>query len=594
MEITDKNKNILAFLLFIPLLLSLFLHGGYFRWEKYFIFLTFIPFLFYYSFQFSDYFFSLREKGFSFLFIYFIVACLSVIGSVNKGASIEKCIEILFFLIFFYFVANAIYNGFIKKTQIKKFIIFAGIVGSIMSIISIVILKNTGGVSLSKTILEYISSHIVTSNTQSASAFFGYRNTFGAFMCIPFFILFGTNVRGKGKLKIIFKYLLLTLFTFTIFLSQSRFAIIIFLLLFVLFPIFSKKENKKESFIYAGSIIATVLLTSIFNNQIFVKYLADTIDRFTIGFNYIMNTEGKIFDVSIFGRIEMIKYSFNIFKSHMLLGTGRGTYPFIYTLFRTNGLYAEDPHSFILLLMSESGILGILSAVFIFIFFLINRNKNETGMFFGLSAILLHMFLDFDNQFVSINLIILLIGASLLYDEIDIKLKQASSWNNGIKMLITFLVIMAMPMTSAFYYKNFMYNYDLNPKKAYEDITQAVSRFSISSEYNYQMGKYILSKIVMEKDGYDTKLAELGKSYYERAIELSPTYWKYYEALGDYYMGIGENKQAIPILEKGLTYNKYEPQCYFKLSECYQGLNNPQMEEFYKNLGMYYLKNRGY
>lgn len=589
MEITAKNKNVLTLLLFIPILLSLFLQGGYFQEEKYLILLSLMPFLFYYSFKFSNYFFFLREKGFLFFSLYAAGSFLTILRSVNKGATIEASIEIFFYLFLFYFVANAIYNGFLEKVKIENFLIFLGILGAVLSLVAILLIKNQGSIPLNSTILTYIRNNILTTNIASASAFFGYKNTFGAFICIPFFILLGKKGRSGKIVEIFLKYLALTLFTFTIFLSQSRFAAIIFVLLLIFFLFLGEKQQRKESFLYTLSIFVTIFVFSFFNSAIFYKYFTEIISRFSLGINYLKNTAGSAFDVSLYQRIEMLKYSFEIFKQNFILGTGKGTYSYIYNVFKTTGLYAEDPHSALLLLLAENGIVGFLAVLPLSFFFLIRSNKREIGILVGTLAILLHCLLDFDLKFMALNLIIILLVAFLLYNNKKEKPIPPGNKTNGLKMMALLLVIAFIPMLSAFYYGEFTRNYDKNVNLAYSDIQKAASIFRLSSEYNYEAGKYILIKIIMEKPTYDINFSKTGEEYYLKAIALAPTYWEYYEALGNYYLGSKQLSKALPILEKAIALNKYYPNGYFAMANYYLAMNNPSMEEYYKNLGLKYL-----
>ena len=118
----------------------------------------------------------------------------------------------------------------------------------------------------------------------------------------------------------------------------------------------------------------------------------------------------------------MVKDSFRILKDKPVLGTGNGTYQYVYAKYRTIYFFSKFPHSIFFQILDELGIIG--GAAFVYMIFSLfkkgfqvvrtNYTAISVGLYAGLAGLFLHALVDFDWSLMFMPLIFFYLFALLL------------------------------------------------------------------------------------------------------------------------------------------------------------------------------------
>jgi O-antigen ligase len=209
-------------------------------------------------------------------------------------------------------------------------------------------------------------------------------------MAIPLALAALITTRSINK-KIIYGFMAIVMAS-TIFLSLSRGGMLSFLgslftISLILF--FHKSFNKHQ-------IVIILLLIGIFMFILYLQFFSAVSERFLS----LIDVEG----ISKIKRPLVWKDTLNIVKDFPLLGTGLGTFRYIFPKYKSSGeqilfLYAENDY---LQVLSEAGFIGFFIIVWgVFIvtlssFKTIAQDKLAIFFFGSIAAILIHSFFDFN------------------------------------------------------------------------------------------------------------------------------------------------------------------------------------------------------
>lgn len=230
------------------------------------------------------------------------------------------------------------------------------------------------------------------------SSFFDDELILGGFLLrtLPIFLIYFVMSEMFHDKKMNILLLILIAFTsFIIFLSGERSSFfLLFLFFFTLFFI-SKDLRKFISYIVISFIIISTLLLNFKNpnnidptNRMFKKTYDQVVGRDA---EYLQLDKKKVIDrFYLFSHDHQSHYklSFNIFKDHMLLGSGVKGFRYlcankIYTLNNENGC-TSHPHNTYIQILVSNGLIGFLLIVLVFFYVLreificrIRLRKNE-------------------------------------------------------------------------------------------------------------------------------------------------------------------------------------------------------------------------
>ena len=123
---------------------------------------------------------------------------------------------------------------------------------------------------------------------------------------------------------------------------------------------------------------------------------------------------------SVVSRYNYWMGAFNIIKKYPLFGTGLGTFGNMYREFKLPGWgNTEYAHNFYLQFTSETGLIGLISVLFLFFVILkmMVKNCSYTGIVVAVSGFLIHNIVDFDFYMWELNIIFwFLVGLGISSD----------------------------------------------------------------------------------------------------------------------------------------------------------------------------------
>lgn len=221
-------------------------------------------------------------------------------------------------------------------------------------------------------------------------ATFSHYNDFATYLIVMFFVCFGLVIDIKKVWVRISVSLICVLIISNIVLTFSRGAWVSFLAVFVFLGFFFKDKKIRVVFLIFLFLFIIGIIGPPFLRERFLRILGSGADE---------------------GRFGLWKSSFMMFKSSPLLGKGLGLFmDYIHEYSTVKGQYA---HNCYIQILAETGLLGLLSFLWVISLVLIKGLKKIyrdfeyifMGLFAGLLAFLAHSF--FDTQLYSLQLSIL-------------------------------------------------------------------------------------------------------------------------------------------------------------------------------------------
>ena len=411
-------KNILLFLIFlIPFTLLIFDPAVLFPYitTKALIFRVLVtlslPFLFYILLLDKKPFQKIKNYLLLACFFYFLVYSLSGFLGLNPYRSFwgnAERMEGIWSLFFYFLYFFILYLLFSYDPKLKKIIFWSfALVSFLISILEI---------------YQYF-----TLGALRPSATLGNPTYIGFFNLLMFFLLLYFYFETKDKLeKPIFIFLAL-LNLFSLFTSETRGSILGLLAgLFIFgfyYAIFSQKELKNRIKIISLFLVAIIA---------FVLILLSPISAFLPGINRLSETLRN--PVSVFPRLFAWKIFFDGFKSSPLIGYGPETEPIVFFKFFDPKIYEYEaaifdrPHNKFVQILVNSGILGMISwlSIFIAFFYYLFQNKEmnslqKASLSGFIFAYLVQNFSLFDMQ---ASYLVFFFGLSLVIPKLEFKFDE--------------------------------------------------------------------------------------------------------------------------------------------------------------------------
>jgi O-antigen ligase len=465
------------------------------------------------------------NKTHYFFIVFFLLATISTLFSPVGARSLSTLI--LYFVYFIYFLVAQILAEE-KKSEFKEFIeVFLFFSSFILTLLSLY-LYFTG------TEPPFSTMNLIYAN-------FGHNHLID-FLIFSLPISLVRFFSEKDKLKKLFFFILVTVFTLGFVLSFSVGGLLMALMILFLIVLAKRKQKYKElglvSFALGGVLIGALLLS-----------LKD------LGFDTT---------AVLSNRLEYWEQAVLSFKERILLGWGLDNFRYLSKRFQSSpGSWSWFAHNHFLQLFVEVGVLGGLyfTALIISVLKKINKtskeNRDLVGFKVGLLASVVHSLFDYDWQFKSVFLIFWVIAGFLIQQSPASKKKidwvqLGNKWQEKILKLVTILlglmlfIVGSLKLTARInlviagknetagelqkaekYYKQSinLWPYELdnwqpvisfyqqNKKEDYEQLlNRAINYESLSAGKYKKLGEYYLNQ---DKN----RLAE--KSY-QQVIRLSP------------------------------------------------------------------------
>ncbi len=590
----------------IPIYFSGIFQGGYFPWETYLTFLLSLPAIFLFIFtklrEGKDGKSPVRKSGADFgLLIFALVTFLSLFFTVYFHSTLTEFFKVLINIALFYIILNSI-----ESENQFEFILNAVLLLSLI-LASLGFLAYLGSVHhLSGAFFNWLLQNGFADASGRISSTLQYPNTFGAFIILPFFISFSFFLNQKELFKKVI-YLTLSLFFLLVFLlTQSRGAMIVFVVVLILYILLLKGKDRKSTLISLAILILGVLVVVIVRKDIFVPILKSLIVRFNQLFLFLKGN----WEESLGDRVYMIKDSLRILKDYPILGMGNGTYQYIYAKYRTIYFFSKFPHSIFFQTLDELGILG--GTAFIYMMFLLfkkgfrvikeNYSAVLVGVYIGLAAILLHALIDFDWSLMFMPMLFFYLFGVLISQgkveyatfkcpirerklatqpkpKLNVKVKTPAKVPTNRSRTVLVIITIVLSIVFLFQFIAAYTDHRATTTMGRVSWQQTVSLYktaialdTLCAEYHFDLANFDSTYLVPQATSPQQYVQE-AETHFKAAIQHCPTFFRYHFELGNLYLKTG-NAKAIDEFAKTVELNPLDAGAHAALGFAYLMLKN--------------------
>ena len=590
----------------IPIYFSSVFQGGYFPWETYLTFLLSLPAIFLFIFtklrKGKDGKSFLRKSGADLgLLIFALVTFLSLFFTVYFHATLTEFFKVLINISLFYIILNTIEDGNHFEFVLNAVLLLSLILASLGFL---AYLGNT--FHLSNPFFEFLIKNGLTDISGRLSSTLQYPNTFGAFIILPFFISFSFFINRREIVKKIL-YLILSLFFLLVFvLTQSRGAMIVFIVVFLLYILLLKGKERKSALISVGVLFLGILVVVLVRKDVFIPIFKSLWDRFKELFSFFQGN----WEESLGDRVYMIKDSLKILKEYPILGTGNGTYQYVYTKYRSAYFFSKFPHSIFFQTLDELGVLG--GAAFIYMMFLLfkkgfqvireNYSAVLVGLYAGLAGMLLHALIDFDWSLMFMPMLFFYLFGVLISQgkveyvtfkcpirermlatqpkpkqNVKVKVPEKVSTNRSKTVLVFITIVLSIVFLFQFIaaYTDHRATTTMGRISWQQTVSlykTAIAFDPLCAEYHFDLANFDSTYLVPQVSSPQQYVQE-AETHFKAAIQHCPAFFRYHFELGNLYLKTG-NEKAIDEFAKTVELNPLDAGAHAALGFAYLRLKN--------------------
>ncbi len=333
------------------------------------------------------------------IIFYLFWILVTTLTSVMPFVSLKFLIAKLWFIIPFYFLGIYLFKNFRNFSRVYWLYIIPFVIIIFYTIIN-----------------HYLNGFTQKSGNWVMKPFYNDHTSYGAIlvMFLPFILGYTFNKNFEKK-KITWNYLLILIFVVAIIFSYTRAAWISLIVALVLFIIL--KYRIKLIFIISTALIFAIF-AFMFKKQIDYYLEKNNQDSSNNLVEHVQSMSNITTDASNLERLNRWNCAIRMFKENPIFGTGPGTYMFLYapyqisnekTIISTNSGDGGNAHSEYLGPLSESGLLGMISFLFIIItsfytaikvYFKSNDNKVKFFAIIPLLGLTTYVFHGILNNFL--------------------------------------------------------------------------------------------------------------------------------------------------------------------------------------------------
>ncbi len=354
----------------------------------------------------------------------------------------------------------------------------------------------------------------------------------------------------------------------SIFVSLSRGAMISTCLALIIFTFFlmQRKISRGNTILIIGVIFLTVLSIGWFGwDQIFERFAK------------LKNTQGLVYET----RLDFWKDTLHIIRHYALTGSGIGSFPHIYPLYRTITLdrFLTHAHNDYLELLAEGGIVGFsLVVLFLLSFFyktykifLKRRDGFSIYLYIGcitaMVSILFHSFTDF-NMHVGANGLWFFFVAGIAVSAANTGIRHQSLetrlvpvrplfkkvfYVSAISVIAIFTVIYNITnLLGLFYYSNIK-DYTMSAATPPEIIKNIEEVADFAAEFDPFKAEY---PFIKANAAWFLKNKEKANLYFIRSLHLDPLNSRYLKRFGLFLARQGNNKKAGIAFKTSMEYQR--------------------------------------
>lgn len=339
-----------------------------------------------------------------------------------------------------------------------------------------------------------------------------------------------------------------------------------------LLEMLSKKIHltKKSLWGLAALLVLLVVVMVLFGRFILPETIINRISEFTM--------ESR----TVTERLTFYKNAFSIFLDYPWLGIGGGGWPFVYQEYQSYWYQANSPHSFLLHLMVETGVLGIV----VFLFFIITmlrlfvkllRSDREirlaqAPLFSAAAVIFIHSMFDIDFSFYTMTTVTWLLLAQI--SSLDQPKPVKAPWLRWCAAAVA-LVIAVGGVFGRIAWNNY-YNtasyMQTDAEKAYQCASKAVAIDPPNSSYCLTKGNiafHIAAAYAQSDPDQMYQYADIAKNAFEQGYRSNPRDRYLINELAIFYVNTGNLEQACRLIDQLTELYPLNPDTYTNIAQLY-------------------------
>ena len=479
------------------------------------------------------------------------VCALSMVTTVYFQATLVSFFRVLFCAILFYVVFNVTRH----TDQLGLAVTILLGLGVVLSVIGLLAYAGASR-HLTGPFWTWLGTNGLMQGL-SVSSTLQYSNTFAAFLILAIFLALTRALDVHHWWKRVLYGILAGFFVVMLVLSKSRGGLLAFLVTLLLFPVVLPRGQRLKGLLAISLLVVGVALTFWVRRDVFVPMLLSM----TVRIKRLFAFQGGVQDASLYARVTMVRDSWAMLLHRPVLGTGAGTYQYVYTEFRSIPFYAKFPHSIVFEELVELGILGGTAFVAL-IGSLLWRGlriarREQAAVFAGLLAgafgNILHASVDFDWSLLAMP-VLFFVACGLLVSrqrrEPGIAVQHVSiGYQHAPRSarLLTGVSFVAIVWSVIFVILLSAANTALAGRaESRGDLPSAQYRYRtavrlapLGAEQKADLAAFLQANANTLSQDPAATLREV-QQLYESAARLNPRMWSYHGALAQLYLGQGD------------------------------------------------------
>ena len=552
-----RYDKLILVLALVPAAFGALFQGGYFTWQAYLMMLLALPAALLFVLTRSRHGWARAGGAVDVTMLAFLGVCaLSMVATVYFQATMVAFFKVLFCAILFYIVFNV-------TRHTAQFDLAVSILLGVGALLSLIGLFAYAGASsqLTGPFWTWLGTHSLTQGT-SVSSTLQYRNTFAAFLILPIFLALGLALDVRRWWARVLYGALAGFFVVMLILSQSRGGLLAFLIALILFPVMLPRGQRLKGVLAVGLLVAALALTFWVKRDVFLPMLLSMTLRIKELFAFV----GGVQDASLYARVVMIRDAWAMLLRRPVLGTGAGTYQYVYTQFRSIPFYAKFPHSIVFEELVDMGILGgvaFLALVGSLLWRGLRIARREQGAIFagllaGAFGNILHAAVDFDWSLLAMPVLFFVTCGLLVSRERrepgvaqpHVALGHRHSPRSA--RLLTGVAFVVVVWSAVFVILLSAANTALALRaESQGDLPSAQYRYRtaarlapLGAEQKADLAAFLQTKVEASAQDQSAVGREV-QQLYEAATRLNPRMWAYHDALARLYLERGDARAGV-------------------------------------------------
>lgn len=413
------------------------------------------------------------------------------------------------------------------------------------------------------------------------------ENIFGIYVVMLFLIVSGYSIRKSSKILWVCAGILLT----ALFLTGSRGAMLagIFGLVLIFFGL------KREDALKAVLKTAACILISLILTLGIVKTAPMIQGASSAGsMNSLMRIDG--ISSSVRGRLEFWRVAKDLALTKPLNGYGLGSYSAAYTTqYGGNRWFSRYAHNYYLQTISELGIVGfafftLFLVLSVYMLFRRLRRQNNPpwlpGVLGAIVAFIIHIGLDFSWNFPGVTVLFFaLLGMSAGREKIPSKAGLHIDYRLKLAAFLLAGLLAVWQFSSEYFGKTGLELSGKNYEKSNQYLRTARHINPSNHTFYYREA---MNYILLYKEDPDGRYVKEAGVLLDKAIDLAPYRWEYYNTYGQLLMDADETDRAKSYFAEAMRYSAYRIDPYLYLGLIYMRDGNTKDAKELLNKGLSY------